>query len=182
MAKEKVQLDAKTAKSIGRQLVDRLEEYGIAERDLVHGGDFDKSWDARKELKNIVEKVDKLVSYREEPKAGWEDAVAELRGWILANLTDAGWKRLQATRRKADHARNNRAGKFEERLMQMRTTIMGAHLLKGIADEYELDRSDLVDKLAHWLTYEDSGKAAVKRFAAEKRLKAKPKDEAGTSA
>ena len=60
--------------------------------------------------------------------------------------------------------------------------IMGAHLLKGIADEYELDRSDLVDKLAHWLTYEDSGKAAVKRFAAEKRLKAKPKDEAGTSA
>ena len=65
--------------------------------------------------------------------------------------------------------------------MQMRTTIMGAHLLKGIADEYQLDRSDLVDKLAHWLTYEDSGKAAVKRFAAEKRLNAKPKNEASAS-
>lgn len=174
MAREKVQLDAATAKSIGRQLVERLEEYGIPERDLVHGRDFDKSWAARKELKAIVEKIDALISYREEPKAGWEDAVAELRSWILANMTDAGWKRLQATRRKAAQDRKNTI-KFD-RPMQMRTTSMGAHLLKQIADEYQVDRYDLVDKLSHWLTYEDSGRAALKRFAAEKQLKAKPKE------
>jgi hypothetical protein len=179
MARERVQLDAGTAKSIGKQLVERMEEYGAAARDLVHGSDFDKGWEARRDLKSIVEQIDQLVPWRDEPKEGWAEAVAELRAWILTNMTDEGWKRLQAARRKADQATRNRAAKFEERLVQIRTTAFGAYRLKEIADEYHVDRAELLDKLSEWLSYQDSGKAALKRFAAEKRLQPKPK-EAGT--
>jgi len=167
------------AKSISRQLVDRLEDYGAAERDLVHGSDFDKSWQVRKELKGIADKFELLVPWRGEPKEGWAEAVAELRAWILANMTDGGWKRLQAARRKGDQAMRNRTAKFEDRQMQMRTTIMGAHLLKELAEQYQVDRAEFVDKLAHWLSYEPSGQAAVKRFAAEKRLQPKSKEASG---
>jgi hypothetical protein len=175
MARERVQLDAETAKSIGKQLVERMEEYGAAERDLVHR-DFDKSWQARQELKAIAERIDKLLPWREEPKEGWEVAVADLRSWILANMTDEGWKRLQAARRQAAKVRRNKAGGYEKRLVQIRTTTMGAYRLKDIADEYQVDRAELLDKLSEWLSYEVSGKAALKRFAAEKRLQPKPKE------
>lgn len=176
MARERVQLDAETAKSIGRQLVERMEEYGAAERDLVHGRDFDKSWEARRELKVLAERVDKLLPWRSEPKEGWEEAIADMRAWILANMTDEGWKRLQAARRKAAQALRNRAGSYDKRLVQIRTTFPGAYRLKEIADEYQLDRAELLDKLSEWLSHEDSGKAALKRFAAEKRLQSKPKE------
>ena len=176
MAREKVQLDAETAKSIGKQLVERLDELGIDDRDLVHGRDFEKSWEAKKLLKAIVERIDELVPWRGEPKDGWVEAAAELRAWILAHMTDDGWKRLQAARRKAEHARRNRTAKYDERLVQIRTTTMGAYRLKEIADEYQVDRAELLDKLSEWLSYEDSGKAALKRFAAEKRLQLKPKE------
>ena len=180
MARERVQLDAGTAKSIGKQLVERMEEYGAAARDLVHGSDFDKGWEARRELKSLVEQIDQLVPWRGEPKEGWEAPVAELRTWILANMTDEGWKRLQAARRKADQATRNRTAKFEERQMQMRTTIMGAHLLKELAEEYQVDRAEFVDKLAFWLSFEPSGKAAVKRFATEMRLQEQTKESGNT--
>jgi hypothetical protein len=176
MARERVQLDAKTAKSIGRQLVERLEESGVDDRDLVHGRDFAKSWEAKKLLKEIVERINELVPWSGEPKEGWVEAAAELRTWILTHMTDDGWKRLQAARRKAEHARRNRTAEYEERLVQIRTTTVGAHLLKKIADEYQVDRAELLDKLSKWLSYEDSGKAALKRFAAEKRLQVKPKE------
>jgi hypothetical protein len=176
MAREKVQLDAETAKSIGKQLVERLDELGVDDRDLVHGRDFEKSWEAKKLLKAIVERIDELVPWRGEPKDGWVEAAAELRAWILAHMTDDGWKRLQAARRKAEHARRNRTAKYDERLVQIRTTTMGAYRLKEIANECQVDRAELLDKLSEWLSYEDSGKAALKRFAAEKRLQLKPKE------
>lgn len=175
MAREKVQLDAKTAKSIGRQLVERLDDYEIATRDLVHKRDFDKSWDATKALKAIVEKIDQLVGYQDDHKAGWEDAIAELRSWILTNMTDAGWKRLQATRRKAVQQSKDSWGRDgRERKAQILTTSYTAYVLKEMADKYQVDRSELVAKLAHWLAYKDSGEAALKRFAAENGLKLKP--------
>lgn len=176
MAREKVQLDAGTAKSVGRQLVERLDESGVDDRDLVHGRDFEKNWEARKLLKAIVEKIEELVPWRGEPKEGWVEAAAELRTWILTHMTDEGWKRLQAARRKAEHARRNRTAKYDERLVQIRTTTMGAYRLKEIADEYQVDRAELLDKLSEWLSYEPGGQAAVKRFAAEKRLQLKPKE------
>lgn len=178
MAREKVQLDAETAKSIGRQLVERLKENG-GERDLVHGSDYSKCWEARHELDEIAKRIDSLVPYRwegKEPKEGWAEAVAELRSWILANMTDQGWKRLQAARRKATQVLRNQAGSYDKRLVQIRTTATGAYRLKDIADEYQVDRIELLDKLSEWLSYEDSGKAALKRFAAEKRLQPKPKE------
>jgi hypothetical protein len=179
MAREKVQLDAGTAKAVGRQLVERLDESGVDDRDLVHGLDFEKNWEAKKLLNAIVEKINELVPWRGEPKEGWVEAVAELRTWILTHMTDEGWKRLQAARRKADQALRNRTGKFEDRQMQMRTTIMGAHLLKELGEQYQVDRAEFVDKLAHWLSHEPSGQAAMKRFAAEKRLQPKPKEASG---
>jgi hemerythrin len=176
MAREKVQLDAQTAKSIGRQLVERLEESGVDDRDLVHRRDFEKNWEAKKLLKAIVERIDELVPWRGEPKEDWVEAAAELRTWILTHMTDEGWKRLQAARRKAEHARRNRTAKHAERLVQIRTTSMGAYRLKEIADEYQVDRAELLDKLSDWLSYDTTGQAAMKRFAIEKRLQHRAKD------
>ena len=70
-------------------------------------------------------------------------------------------KRLLATRRKAKQQRADKYSSYDKRKSQILTTDKAAHQLKLMSEEYELDRSEFVDRLAMWLAYSESGQAAV---------------------
>jgi hypothetical protein len=176
MAREKVQLDAKSAREIANQLCERLKDYSARERDMVYGHDrFSEELRAIEELGRIGEKLKDLVGWRaDEPKEGWEAAVQDLREWILKHMNDEGWKRLLAARRKAKQQRADKHSSYDKRKSQILTTDKAAHQLKLMSEEYELDRSEFVARFAMWLTYAENGQAAVRRFAEDEKLKKKP--------
>lgn len=180
MAREKVQLDAKSAREIADQLCERFKDYSARERDMVYGSDrFSEELPATEELGRIEGKLKDLVGWGREPKEGWEAAVQELREWILKHMNDEGWKRLLATRRKAKQQRADKYSSYDKRKSQILTTDKAAHQLKLMSEEYELDRSEFVDRLAMWLAYSESGQAAVRRFTLDEKLKKKEAGAAG---
>ncbi len=187
MAKPKIQLDAYSGRDLCIYLNERVEKddfdknfvgFSLWGNRQLSKEVSDAGWDqfnsAKETFKEIHRKIRTLVPRHHEKDAekqlqnGWEDAVHELREWILKEITPEGWTRIQAARRKATQSGKSRWQ--DGSTIQILTTRRAALTLGNLAKRHSVDRSELISKLALWLENDPVGEAAFSKFAAANGL------------
>ena len=159
MARPKMKFTPDEARSLTYEFWTKTRDLKFCERNLsqlTRHNKFERAEEARRTIDALQTTVS--ASRRD----GQElllplDFPEQVRGWIETQISEAGWKRLLATRRQRDAACKRRAGSVVDN--------MGPYYWGLLAEKLGVDKKELLNRIPAWLYHDDDGKAAFETFA-----------------
>lgn len=163
MARPKMKFTPEEAESLVGELWTKIRDEEFCEQHLVPipvSGGYEKKQEALRSMDALQKTAAASYSWKDQATPLPLDFPEQVRGWIETYITEAGWKRLLATRRQSKAARKRRTTRDEK-------VFMGPYYWELLAKELGIDKKELLAAIPAWLYHDDEGKAAFKTFTAQ---------------